>query len=113
MLLTAGVLLRPELGWDGTSGGLVALGLLTLTGLADALTTRVTLHDEQLETVHNFRRKRQPRSGLVKVVAERGCPIAIQCEDGSWIHLPETVQGPSAQMLRAWIGRREGKDPRG
>jgi hypothetical protein len=70
-----------------------ALGVLTalfLIGLVEAITARVVLGSEFIEIVSNFRRRRVRRSEILRVVAERGAPPALELRSGGWLKLPFT-----------------------
>ena len=85
-------------------GGLVVAFAL---GLADCLTSRVRLTADSLEVRSNFKRKVLLASEVVRVVAEKGAPVALQLRRGGWFHLPSLGTGPHPNTLRAWASRRE------
>lgn len=87
--------------------GLALLAVLFAAGVADAVTTRVELHEDSLEIVSNFRRSVVARSELRRVVAEKGAPVSIERASGGWVRLPAAA-GPHPNTLRAWLRRGEG-----
>lgn len=94
---------RPDdrLAWVGFVG-LAAFGAVAI---AEAATARVVLGESELEIVSNFRRRRYQRSDLVRVVGEKGVPVAIERRQGGWIKLPSLGSGPHANTVRTWLRR--------
>lgn len=103
-LLGAVVLLRHD-GPTPTVWALAGLSGLFAVGLAESMTARVVLDPEHLEIVSNFRRTVIPRSELVRAVAEKGVPLALERTSGDWVKLPGTVRGPHINTVRAWLKR--------
>lgn len=92
-------------GPSATALMLAGLAALFAAGLAESATARVELGPDRIEIVSNFRRIVVLRSDLVRAVAEKGVPIAIERASGGWIKLPEAVAGPHINTLRAWLRR--------
>lgn len=94
-------------GWTTLALASVAMSVLGLAGLADALTARVVIYPERLVIVSNFVRREFVRCDFIKVAWAKGCPTSLQRTDGSWLELPPvggSAQG-MANSLRAWINR--------
>ncbi len=87
------------------SAGLVLLASFFLVAYLENRHTRVQLTDDQLLVAVNFRAHYYARSDLLRVVAEKGCPVAIETRSGAWIQLPETISSLHPNTLRAWIRR--------
>lgn len=85
--------------------GLAVGSALALGGLADVLTTRVTLEADAIESFAKFRYRRIPRADIIRVVAEKGCPIALELRTGGWAKLPELGGRLHPNTLRAWLKR--------
>ena len=107
----AGLLLfrrEPDEFWTtlGFGGLVVAFAL----GLADGLSSRVQLSADSLEVKSNFRRRKVVPSDVVRVVAEKGAPVALELRQGGWFRLPSFGTGPHPNTLRAWV-RRSGGAP--
>ncbi len=85
-------------------GGLVVAFALDL---ADGLTSQVRLSDESLEVRSKFRRRKLLPAEVVRVVAEKGAPVALELRQGGWFRLPSLGTGPHPNTLRAWVRRSE------
>lgn len=85
----------------------VGFAVFGVVALAEAATARVVLGETELEIVSNFRRRRYDRAGFVRVVGEKGVPVAVECRQGGWIKLPSLGSGPHANTVRAWLKRTE------
>jgi hypothetical protein len=81
------------------------LDVLFVAGVAEGLTARVTLGAEALEIVSNFKRTIVPRDDLLRVVGEKGVPVALERRSGGWVRLPSLGSGPHPNTVRAWIRR--------
>jgi hypothetical protein len=89
--------------------GLIGLSLLTIAGLADALTTRVELNDLGLTQVATFRRRFIPRGQIDSVTWEAGTGVAIRLTNGEWVRLPDIGNSQArASSIRAWLKRTPG-----
>jgi hypothetical protein len=87
--------------------GFVGLAVLGIVAIAEAATARVVLGATELEIVSNFRRRSYDRAGFVRVVGEKGVPVALERREGGWIKLPSSGGGPHANTVRAWLPRTE------
>lgn len=85
--------------------GLAGLAAIFAAGLVESIVARVVLGPDHLEIVSNFRRTVVPRADLVRAVAEKGVPTALERASGGWIKLPGTIAGPHNNTLRAWVMR--------
>ena len=81
------------------------LAVFFVVAIIDARLTKVVLECDELKIISNFHQKTIPRTEVVRAVAEKGAPIALEKKDGSWVLLPETVSAPHPNTLRAWIKR--------
>lgn len=81
----------------------VGLAVFGVVAIAEAATARVVLGETELEIVSNFRRRRYDRADLVRVVGEKGVPVAVERRQGGWIKLPSLGSGPHANTVRAWL----------
>lgn len=108
-LLGAILLLRSH-GVTATALGLAGLAVLFAVGFIEGLIARAVLAPDHLEIVSNFRRTVVPRSDLVRAVAEKGVPTALERASGGWIKLPGTLAGPHINTLRAWLQRTASDD---
>jgi hypothetical protein len=105
-MFVAGAILfwrRPEdrLEWIG----FVGFAIFGAVAIAEAATARVVLGESELEIVSNFRRRRYDRAGFVRVVGEKGVPVALERREGGWVKLPSFAGGPHANTVRAWLKR--------
>jgi phosphatidylglycerophosphate synthase len=90
---------------QGSALATFALGMLVAVftiGLIEAITARVVLGTEFLEIVSNFRRKRVLRTEILRVVAEKGAPIALELRSGGWLKLP-SVGAVHPNAIRAGL----------
>jgi len=81
----------------------VGIAVFGVVAIAEAATARVVLGETELEIVSNFRRRRYDRAGFVRVVGEKGTPVALERREGGWIQLPSLGSGPHANTVRAWL----------
>lgn len=81
----------------------VGLAVFGVVAIAEAATARVVLGETELEIVSNFRARRYDRAGFVRVVGEKGVPVALERREGGWIKLPSLGSGPHANTVRAWL----------
>ena len=79
-----------------------ALTALLAVGLVEAIAARVVLGSESLEIVSNFRRRRVLRTEILRLVAEKGTPIALELRSGEWLRLPSVVT-IHPNTVRAWL----------
>lgn len=103
-MFTAGAVFfrgRPDDRWVWLT--FVGLAVFGVVAIAEAATARVVLGETELEIVCNFRRRRYDRADLVRVVGEKGVPVAIERRQGGWIKLPSLGSGPHANTVRAWL----------
>ncbi|GMU66291.1 MAG: hypothetical protein AMXMBFR36_25650 [Acidobacteriota bacterium] len=103
-MFTAGALFfrgRPDDRWVWLT--FVGFAVFGGVAIAEAATARVALGETELEIVSNFRRRRYHRADLVRVVGEKGVPVAIERRQGGWIRLPSLGSGPHANTVRAWL----------
>ena len=109
LFLAAAVLLYYLQGWSWMSLVAAALVPVSLAGLADAMTSRIELHEERLVVVRNLRKREYPRHAFASVSWGKGVPVTLQFAEGGSLHLPEIVSSGLglANTLRAWIRRRE------
>ena len=109
LLLSAGaahVLLYEP--WSWINALFVLVAPLSIAGVVEAFTSRVELHSELMVVVAGFRRQEYSRSEFLKVVAEKGVPIALQRTDGTWLQLPPVGTGQgTVNSLRAWVRRKQ------
>ena len=85
----------------------IIICLLMLGGLADALTTKVSVSENELVVRSNFKVRRFSRSEFSSVTWSKGCPVALEFRDGSWLNLPSvaaSAQGVT-NTLKAWLKR--------
>lgn len=108
--LVGALLLLRSSGVNATALGLAGLAALFAAGLAEGLVARAVLAPDHLEIFSNFRRTVVPRSDLVRAVAEKGAPIALERASGGWIRLPGTLAGPHINTVRAWLERTRSGD---
>lgn len=95
-----------------TALGIAALAVFcSAVAFVEGLVSWVVLRRDSLEIVSNFRRVVIPGSDLVSAVAAKGVPIALERASGRWIRLPETLDGPHLDTLRAWLKRTAPADP--
>lgn len=106
-LLGAAGLFRTQ-GVTATTLGLAGLAIFFGVALLESMMARVVLDADHLEIVSNFRRIVVPRSDLVRAVAEKGVPVALERASGGWVRLPGTLTGPHVNSLRAWLQRTAG-----
>jgi len=99
------VLLGDLEGFRYESIALWCIAVFFAIGTLDSRTTKVVLDIDTLEIISNFRRKVIPRSELVRVVSEKGTPIALERKAGGWVKLPGTVSGLHPNKIRAWLKR--------
>jgi len=85
--------------------GLAGLAILFAVGIVEGLASRVVLGAESLEVVSSFKRTTVPRAEIVRVVGEKGVPVAVQLRSGEWLKLPRLGTGPHANTVRAWVKR--------
>lgn len=112
-LALASVLLALACGYFYHSEGLslhfaVAGGLLLLVvlGLADAIQTRVTLRDDQLQIRSGFRTRTLTRAELGSVSWATGCSVTLRLRSGAIVALPDVGNSQAvANSIRAWIKR--------
>lgn len=74
----------------------------------DAMSCRVELRSDHLLLVSNFKRRQFPCNAFVRVIGEKGVPVALQTITGEWVRFPSVLPGgPSvAGIVRNWIARK-------
>jgi hypothetical protein len=86
-----------------------ALGLLTVLGVADGLTTSVRLYSDSLFMMSKFRRRILPRAELDHVTWEVGVGVSLRLKSGRWVKLPDVGNSQSVtNPIRAWLKRSPG-----
>jgi hypothetical protein len=90
-------------GLSFTALGLAVGSGMTLFGLADVLSMRVTLHGDAIEVFAKFRKRHVARVDVVRVVAEKGAPIALELAAGGWFKLPDLGGSLHPNTVRAWL----------
>jgi hypothetical protein len=89
----------------GSALAIFVFGMLSAVfaiGLVEAITARVVLSPDFIEIVSNFRRKRVLRTEILRIVAEKGTPIALELRSGGWLKLP-SVGTIHPDTIRAWL----------
>jgi hypothetical protein len=89
------------------SGAFAVCSIIACAGIMEAFLTRVVLTEGALRIVRPFRHESYPRSEIVSVTWEAGCPVAIKVASGGWVRLPpvgRTNQGV-VNSIRAWLKR--------
>jgi hypothetical protein len=85
--------------------GFVALTVFGVLGIVDTIVTRVELHDDHIEAVTLFKRRRYARGEVTSVTWAKGSPVSLRINDATWAHLPNTGQSSQAVTgaIRAWL----------
>jgi len=91
--------------WRAAAFG--GLAVLFVAGIAECLLTRVRLTEECLEVRKGFKYTTLHSAEIVRVVAAKGCPTALELRKGGWFKLPALGTGPHPNTLRAWLERKE------
>jgi hypothetical protein len=91
----------------------LALTLLGIAGIVETWISRVELHDNHIRVVTLFERRLYSRGEVTTVTWARGCPVSIQLNGTTWVHLPNTGHASTkiAGAIRAWLN--EGGTGRG
>jgi len=90
-------------GFSLTTLSLAAGGVLTLIGLADVLTMRITLFPDTIEVFARFRRSRIARAEIAGISAEKGTPLMLELKTGGWVKLPDLGGSLHPNTVRAWL----------
>lgn len=77
--------------------------LLCLVGIADLLSSYLTLGDEHLKMRKNFRVSEIARADIESIAAEKGCPTLLLLRDGSNVEIPDLGGQSIANSVRAWL----------
>ncbi|MBI2214266.1 MAG: hypothetical protein HYU52_11525 [Acidobacteria bacterium] len=81
----------------------IGLSGLFAVGLVEGFVARVVLGVDSLRIVSNFRENQIPRGEIIRVVGEKGVPVAVELRSGGWLKLPTLGTGPHANTVRAWL----------
>jgi len=83
--------------------GFGCLVLLFLAAAVESTLGRVTLAEEALEIVSNFRLRAYPRNSFTSVSWAKGCPIALSARAfSSQVHTSDSSENATKQWIRAF-----------
>ena len=92
--------------WLELTIGAAIAGACSLAAI-DVLFTRVCHDGDSIVIRRLFSVKRVPLRTVRGVTWEKGCPVAIQLDDDSWLQLPDHLLGGPGTVatVRAWLAQ--------
>ena len=94
------------LGWWYRAASVAFCGVSVL-GLAELASTRLTIDERSLSFVKTFRRRELRREDVHSVTWAKGVGVSIRLRDGEWVRLPQVGRSHQGvtNTIRAWLAR--------
>ena len=95
--------------YDADTWILAVCALITLAvavAVLEQWTAFIRLSDTALQFREGFRPRTVARDSIASVSAEKGCPITLILNDGSFVRLPDLGYQGIDNSIRAWVKAR-------
>ena len=103
LCLGMGIFFYHDNGFDFWTICYTILFLLGIAGTADCFISKAILSEDSLTIIALQGRISYPREDIESMVAEKGCPIALKMQDGSWVKLTMGSASIKTTSLRKWL----------
>ena len=103
LCLAMGISFYRDNGFDFWTISYIVLFIIGIAGTADCFVSKAILSEDSLTIIALQGRVSYPREGIESMVAEKGCPIALKMQDGSWVKLTMGSASIKTTSLRKWI----------
>jgi len=103
--LGMGIFFYLDNGFDFWTLCYIVLFILGIASTADCFISKAILSEDSLTIIALQGRVSYPREDIESVVAEKGCPIALKMQDGSWVKLTMGSAPIKPTSLRNWLRR--------
>jgi len=90
-------------GFDLLTITYIVLFILGIAGIADCLVSKAILSEDSLTIIALQGRDTYPRADIESVIAEKGCPLVLKMQDGSWVKLNKGSASIKVTSLRKWL----------
>ena len=103
LCLCIGIFFYRDNGFDVWTLCYIVLFILGIAATADCFISKAILSEDSLTIIALQGRVSYPREDIESMVAEKGCPIALKMQDGSWVKLTMGSATIKTTPLRNWI----------
>ena len=103
LCLGIGISFYRDNGFDFWTICYIVLFIIGIASIADCFISKAILSEDSLTIIALQGRVSYPREDIVSMVAEKGCPIALKMQDGSWVKLTMGSASIKTASLRKWI----------
>lgn len=101
--LTMGISFYRDNGFDIWTLCYIVFFIIGIAGIADGIVSRVVLSEDSLTIIALQGRDSYPRADIESVIAEKGCPLVLKMQDGSWVKLNKGSAFIKATSIRKWL----------
>jgi len=101
--LGMGISFYRDNGFDIWAVSYIFFFIIGIAGIADCYISKAILSEDSLTIIALQGRDTYPRADIESVIAEKGCPLVLKMQDGSWVKLNKGSACIKVAFLRKWL----------
>ena len=101
--LAMGIYFYLDSGLDIWTVSYIFFFIIGIAGIADCYISKAILSEDSLTIIALQGRVSYPRADIESVIAEKGCPLVLKMQDGSWVKLNKGSASIKVTSIRKWL----------